>query len=781
MPRVNDLLSSNINRAIQNQITWSIFYNVKEEGAIGNGAIDDYPAINNLINNKIQGNALVIFPKGEYLIRSNMTVPPNVFLYFVGEGLLKPDAGVTITINGGIIADAFPIFVGEGNADGSKPICDKIYPQWWGAKGDGTSDDTQSIIKTRGMAGEGSTIFFLSGSYKVTEEDVLSSPAGSRYLAEGYDSTFLFNDQVIAIPTFTTIASLGPDKVVGTDQSGNLQTYDVSAEQLVNMNADVANMNGRIDNIVAQSGDDNTEIVDARQPETGSAYPVLGARLNAVDAQLADIAINVKKFGAKGDGETDDTVAIQKALDDCKTVFIPDGEFIVNADMYIRIPSNRKLILSKFAVLKAKPSANSDYRIINIQDVENVEIIGGTIQGERYEHTGTTGEQGHGVVIRGSANVVVRDTLIKDCWGDGIYIGSGNTFYSENITIDNVMCDNNRRQGISVVSVKNLLVLNSKLINTNGTAPESGIDIEPNNVNGEIKGVKIINLYTENNAMQGIIVALHNFANSNKTIDITIENHTDIGSVNGFALGKCSGGFYGKINLINSYYENCKQQGIQVRDYDISAPTLQITKPTIINTNTSNNTNDKYTSGIVVFKETTDTSSTSIGNVVIEEPTIKDTRVVKTMGYAIYIRDLTFANVKSVKIVNPLELSANTPVGFYGEGVLIDDFKVTMYDPTSGFTFSMANYHRYVTNKNFPSQKTVTLNSSISPNNPEVTFIMENDFQIIVDPGSSTKIAPLAATGQAIRGTGIGSRITIKKLDGTTWIVTEMIGTWAVV
>src|SRR5690625_635207 len=74
----------------------------------------------------------------------------------------------------------------------------------------------------------------------------------------------------------------------------------------------------------------DAEIVAGRtNTKTGKNYSTLGKRLDDeykethrkidsnhddVTAQLADIAINVKTFGAKGDGVTDDTAAIQNAI-----------------------------------------------------------------------------------------------------------------------------------------------------------------------------------------------------------------------------------------------------------------------------------------------------------------------------------------------------------------------------------------------------------------------------------------------------------------------------------
>lgn len=201
--------------------------------------------------------------------------------------------------------------------------------------------------------------------------------------------------------------------------------------------------------------------------------------------------VNVRWFGAVGDGATDDTAAINAAIGDGNvTVYIPEGTYMVRADATsvgqlnagIQAKDNTTIVISPSAVLKAFPSATPRYTIINIFGKTNVTIEGGgKIIGERNEHPGTTGQWGYGIAIGGSDHVLVRDLYIADCWGDasvvGYYLNQSNA--SRNITFQNVYCDNNRRQGISVTCAENVRIESSTFVNTHGHAPEFGIDLEP--------------------------------------------------------------------------------------------------------------------------------------------------------------------------------------------------------------------------------------------------------------------------------------------------------------
>jgi hypothetical protein len=86
-------------------------------------------------------------PAGIHSIDANLTIPANV--------TLKPERGAvfaiantkTLTINGPLDARPYQIFncVGTGKVVFGLGAVDKILPQWWGASGAGTADDTVAI------------------------------------------------------------------------------------------------------------------------------------------------------------------------------------------------------------------------------------------------------------------------------------------------------------------------------------------------------------------------------------------------------------------------------------------------------------------------------------------------------------------------------------------------------------------------------------------------------------------------------------------------------------
>jgi hypothetical protein len=121
------------------------------------------------------------------------------------------------------------------------------------------------------------------------------------------------------------------------------------------------------------------------------------------------------------------------------------------------------------------------------------------------------------LMVRSAHNLTVQNLTLRDSGGDGITLGvDSNNDANTNITIEDVTCDNNYRQGISIISINHLRIDNSTFSNTNGTLPSAGIDIEPNaNMPAPVlDNIVVQNSTFKNNDGPQIAVHLSDFTSS---------------------------------------------------------------------------------------------------------------------------------------------------------------------------------------------------------------------------------------------------------------------------
>jgi parallel beta-helix repeat protein len=307
---------------------------------------------------------------------------------------------------------------------------------------------------------------------------------------------------------------------------------------------------------------------DATTPDnTGTVLvSTSGARFKRIRED--ESFVNVKWFGAKGDGVTDDTAAIRQAVGNGGvTVYIPEGTYMINGDATasgqlsagIEAKDNTTIIISQKAVLKKIPTSSDRYTIINVYGKKNVIVEGGgTIIGDSLpandpgRHTGTTGEWGYGIAIGGSERVVIRDLTITNCWGDGAVLGTyqSPTNVARQVRFQNVRFSQNRRQGVSVIAAEDVLFLGCRFEQTgqpNGTLPEAGIDIEPD-AGVEVHRVSIVGCTFDSNPngllidsvrgpISDVVVTGNTFRNNERSFISASPNTTNLIITDNFMLG----------------------------------------------------------------------------------------------------------------------------------------------------------------------------------------------------------------------------------------------------
>ena len=118
----------------------------------------------------IGSSQAVLFVSTAQAVSANITIPSNIALRFQQGGSLNISTGVTVTINGSVDAKLYRIFTLNGTAAVSLADVKEVYPQWFGAKGDGINDDTAAMqAAINSLPSAGGDVYFTPGhTYKIT-------------------------------------------------------------------------------------------------------------------------------------------------------------------------------------------------------------------------------------------------------------------------------------------------------------------------------------------------------------------------------------------------------------------------------------------------------------------------------------------------------------------------------------------------------------------------------------------------------------------------------------
>jgi hypothetical protein len=280
------------------------------------------------------------------------------------------------------------------------------------------------------------------------------------------------------------------------------------------------NLQAQINTLVVE-GDSSPAVAQARVNASGEVFPTLKARLDQenqeIMSSLADIVtVDVKSFGAKGDGVTPDHVAIRNAIEALPknggTLLFPPGTYLqgdgtnpsyplpysgavdIGTDISFPFEGYKNFrIIGYGAIVQAHPNNSC---IANNKGFEFRHCENGVIEGLTYDGSiSTRHPQGGDPALYNAQSGFIIDSCKKmdfiqvtadHCVMDGFTVHSSDLFnnidnWSEDITFTKCKARYNYRQGLSVVNAKRVKVYDPDFSYTGaiyGTSPMAGIDFE---------------------------------------------------------------------------------------------------------------------------------------------------------------------------------------------------------------------------------------------------------------------------------------------------------------
>jgi hypothetical protein len=212
----------------------------------------------------------------------------------------------------------------------------------------------------------------------------------------------------------------------------------------------------------------------------------VGASYRTVQSKLRD-TVSVKDFGAVGDGVTDDTAAFAaalSALDTGSTLTLNGLTLKINQQNIVSGKSGFAIDGEGATIIAASGmTVAADKELLTFRSCTDFTVKNLIVDGNRANRTPVE-VAAHNIEIRSCQRFVFERVRSINAVVDGFILNTStaadaSTFVREGIFTE-CSANNCYRQGMSIINAYNIVVSGGSYNNTNGTSPQSGIDVESN-------------------------------------------------------------------------------------------------------------------------------------------------------------------------------------------------------------------------------------------------------------------------------------------------------------
>jgi hypothetical protein len=388
-------------------------------------------------------------------------------------------------------------------------------------------------------------------------------------------------------PTITsvTVSPASTSTTEGTTLQFSASVQGTASDKIVTWKAALGSITASgLYTAPSKAGTDTvTATSDADSSKSGSAT----ISVTAAAPPPSGNTVSLLTFGNAGFGG-DDTSVFQTALNSTAShtqiLEIPAGSYNISP---INFPSNSNMKVDADVTVSANSGFGSSDRMLNVNS-NNVTISGAggstsvfQMPKARTASQGDGRQYRHCLGIQNASNVTVTGIACNQSGGDGIYVSA-----ATNVTITKCVFDKNYRDAGSIIGrLNHINITNNVFSNTNGTAPQAGVDLEPNNPGDFVVDVNFTDNTMVNNSGDGLAISLWTLDSTSQPVSITVtRNHSDNNGRYGyFANNNDPSNAAGTITLNDCTTDQSGSDGANARFYSANGASLTFNNLTVTN------------------------------------------------------------------------------------------------------------------------------------------------------------------------------------------------------